>query len=421
MEKLKKDRLLSKDYIIIMLASTGTAFCNYFFFTALPLYAEKVSGSEFYSGLMLTVYSFAALLARPVSGIVSDKFGRVKLLVAGALICAVACFLYGITTSILLLLGIRFINGIGFGMHSTCGGAVAADVLPKSRMAEGIGYFGLYATVASAFAPMVALTIVGNGEMRNYQLLFFLASGICFLSMIFDSMISYERKKKKAARQAAEWNSKEALDNSREAVAPPEEPVVLPKTLMGFEYAVFLPVAVLILLFFAQSSMNTFLTLFADSRDLGNIGLYFTFVAVGMLVSRMLFGRLMDKSGPDRIVIPGIIGIAICTALVPFVHSTVFLFALGIPVGLCNGAVFPSINSMLFLRCSPQRRGTASAAYFAAIDIGFMIGGPVFGFVAQYLSYSVVYWTASGLTVIALFLYLKAVAEKKERRTALAA
>ncbi len=395
-----------------MMACMGTAFCNYFFFTALPLYAIKISGSNVFGGMMIFTYSLAALVARPIAGIISDKVGRVKLLIFGALICAVACFLYGITTSIVLILTIRGLNGIGFGMHSTSGGAVAADVIPKSRMAEGIGYFGLYGTVASAFAPVIALSIVGGGELRDFQLLFFLAAGICLLSMIFDCLITYERRKKKEDKAISQDDHSEEA-SPQKLQADNLQANVLPKTFLGFEYAVFLPVAVLILLFFAQSSINTFLTLFAKERLLGNIGLFFTFVAVGLFLSRMLFGKLTDKRGPDIVVIPGMVGIIICMALIPHVKSTGFLFALALPLGLANGAVFPSINSLIFLRCSVKRRGTASAAYFAAIDIGFMIGGFAFGFIADSFGYSFVYWSAAVLTGIALLLYLKTVAKKK--------
>ena len=411
----KPERLWTSDYIIIMLASFGTSFCNNIFFTALPLYAQKVSGSEFYSGLMITVYSIAALMSRPFSGILSDKFGRVRLLIIGALVCAVACALYGVTTSIMLLLAIRVINGIGFGMHSTCAGAVAADVIPKSRLSEGIGYFGLYATLAGAIAPFIALSIVGSGEIKDFKFLFFIAAGLCLLSMVFDCCIKYERRQiKEARRQLLE----EIRNETPKAVQEETPAADLPKTVFGFEYAVFLPMAVLILLFFSQTSLNTFLILFAKDRALGNIGLYFTVNAVGLFVSRLLFGKLADRRGPDIVVIPGMIGLIICVAAIPFVHTPTLLYVLALPIGLASGAVFPSINSLMFLRCSQQRRGTASAAYFASIDIGLAIGGVIFGIVAMKFNYSAVYWSAAVLTAIALVLYLKAVAEKKPAKAA---
>ena len=68
-------------------------FCNFIFFQAIPLYAHKITGSDFFGGLMITVYSIAALVARPVTGVISDKHGRVKLLIIGAAGCAVACAL----------------------------------------------------------------------------------------------------------------------------------------------------------------------------------------------------------------------------------------------------------------------------------------------------------------------------------------
>lgn len=404
--KTTKARLWTKDFILIIMASTGTAICNFFFFTALPLYAEKISGSSLFSGMMLTFYSIAALSVRPVAGILSDRFGRIRQLVIGGLICAVACALYGLTTAVVLLLAIRVLNGIGFGMFSTSSGAVAADVIPKERLAEGIGYFGLNATFASAFAPFIALTIVGDGEIGNFKTLFFLASGLCFGSIICSSLISYERKSKKSKNEIS-------TANIPDQHVKPMDDEPLPKTFLGFEYAVFMPTLVMILVNFASSSINTFLTLFALDRSMGNIGLYFTFSAVGLLLSRILFGKLIDRRGPDMVVIPGIITLVVCFMVIPFINTTGLLFALAIPMGLAKGVVSPSINALMFRRCSPKRRGSASAAFYASMDIGFALGGLFFGLMTSMSGYGNIYYFAAGLAVLALILYVKTVAEKK--------
>jgi MFS family permease len=413
MNKRNSERLFTKDYILIMLAATGTSLCNFFFFTALPLYAERISGSDLYSGLMLTVYSIAALAARPVTGILSDKIGRVRLLLAGALVCAVCCAFYGVTTAIILLLAIRVLNGLGFGVHSTMAGAVVADVIPKSRMSEGIGYFSMYATLSTAIGPFIALKIVGDGELHSYRTLFFVASGLCLMSLAADSLITYERKARRESETRAIAEPAAETDRGAEEADGPAGP--LPRTFLGFEYAVFLPVVVLILLNFASSSLNTFLTLFAQERTLGNIGVFFTINAAGLFISRLLFGRLADRRGPDIVVIPGIVGLALCYGIIPFIQTPVWLFVLGFPIGLAGGAILPSINALIFRRCSPQRRGTASAAYFAALDIGFAIGGTAFGFIAERLGYSYIYWAAAGLALLAVLVYVKADAENKRR------
>lgn len=48
--KPKSERLWGKDYIIVMIASAGISFCNYFFFSTLPIYAQNLSGSTAYAG-----------------------------------------------------------------------------------------------------------------------------------------------------------------------------------------------------------------------------------------------------------------------------------------------------------------------------------------------------------------------------------
>lgn len=396
------EKFWNKDYIIVMIASTGIMFCNYFFFSTLPIYAQNLSGTPAYAGLMTGVYTFAALAIRPFSGIFADKFGRTKLLILGAALCSIACTLYNCANVLILLVFIRVLHGIGFGIHSTSSGAVIADVIPKSRMTEGMGYSGIFGTVAVAVAPGIALSIIGNGETQAFRLLFILAAAISFVSMILDCFITYERKDKNLLKSGT-------LSEGQ----PEHENEDLPQTVLGFECAVFLPGAVLILLFFALSSVNSFIYLFALERHLGNVGLFFTISAMGMFLSRLLLGKVADKRGADIIVIPCIVMFAICFALIPFVNSLVYLLLIAFPLGLAQGMVGPVINTMMFNRCSSKRRGSASAAFFASIDIGYGIGSIMFGFIAAGSNYYFVYEGAMICSVMALIIYLSGIAKRK--------
>jgi predicted MFS family arabinose efflux permease len=69
------------------------------------------------------------------------------------------------------------------------------------------------------------------------------------------------------------------------------------------------------------------------------------------------------------------------------------------------------MNTMMFERCSPQRRGTASAAFFASVDIGLGIGSIIFGIIAAY-SYSCLYWGAMVCSVAALIVYCSGIVKK---------
>jgi len=444
-----KDKLFSKDYLLVMISGFGMSFTNAFFASTLALYIVVIlGGTQMQAGILATVYSATSLAARLLSGPISDKYGRVKLLVIGACICAISCALFGMARAIPMLMFIRFIHGFGFGMQHTCASAVVADVLPKSRLAEGIGYFGLHATLSQAIGPAIAFTIISDGAASGYRLLFFIASGICAIGTFASSRINYE-KRKKAPPSATEISESsdvldlpDALDATdeqkvqntpettglHETSAPPERSAAsaskeLPqdsmdkpigKTFLGFETVILPPVIVLIVMYLGVTSTMIFLMPFANTYiGIENPGIYFTVRAAGMLISRLFLGRVVDKRGADIVVIPGMVLMIACLTLVPFANSLGTLMLIGFPHGLAQGAVIPSFNSLILMRCSPAKRGTAAGAFGASIDVGFSIGAPLLGALADARDLRYVFWVSAVLVVIALILFLLVASDKR--------
>jgi len=404
------ERLLTKDYLLLMFSSFTVSLINYFFLAVTPLHVDLIGGSSLIAGVFISVYAFSALLMRPFAGLLSDKYGRVKLLIIGATVLAVFSVAYGLTAVILILLGIRIIMGFGFGMQSTCGNAAAADVVPKSRLAEGLGYFALHSSVAQAIGPGIALAIVAGGALKDFQTLFFVSAFMSAASVVTNCLITYERKRKLLEKTAAE-----CPEENREII-PEQHPEIsekpLPKTFLSFEYAVFVPMVVLILINIGIVGVFGFMAPFAKWKELGNPGLFYTITAIGVIISRLTLGKIVDKLGADVVVIPGIVVIVTCLTLFPFIESRTALFILALPFGLSQGALFPTINAMLFKRCSPARRGTTAGAYYTALDIGYSAGAPLLGALADALDYRFIFWVAAVFAVIGLFVYLMACSDR---------
>ena len=413
-----QERLFSKDYVLIMFSATCHAIMNQFYVTTMPLFVSKLGGLTIYAGLFASVYSIAALAVRPVSGILSDKFGRVKQLIIGAAICSVCCMLFRAFSVIPVLLIFRALQGIGFGMHSTCAGAAAADVLPESRMAEGIGYFGMYSTFALALGPGIALAITAGDTMRDYGTLFLLTAGMCLACVVTNSFISYERKRNKAKR--AQTSPTQTTDSMQEEncdqITDLEHSGPLPKTLFGFEYAIFAPAAVMILLYTGIACLNMYIAAFARWRGFGNPSMYFLVVAASIFVSRLIFGRIVDRRGCDLIIIPGMAVMAISLSFIPLAGSLGVIIAIGVPIGLSFGAIGPTFNAMLFKRCSPARRGTASGANFSVIDLGNAFGASLFGAIVDVSDYRFIYWVGAILVALGLILYLAIASDRRYAR-----
>ncbi|MCL2408483.1 MAG: MFS transporter [Oscillospiraceae bacterium] len=411
----QKEKLFSKDYILVMISGTGQGFTNHFFAAILVLYVEGIlGGTVAQAGILGMMYSITALAARLTAGGASDKFGRVKLLVGGTFLCAVACLLFGLAHAIPALIIIRAFHGFGFGIAHTCAGAVVADVLPKARMSEGIGYFGLGNTLAQAIGPAIAIAVISGGEAFHFRLLFFISAGLCFIGMIANACVSYERKQKATLALAQRQLEEAPVTEAATVPAEPDEPQSEGKAFLGFDRAVFAPILVLVVMFLGVTSTVLFLIPFATTvLGIANPGPYFAVRAAGVFISRLVFGRIADKRGSDIIIIPGMIIMVACLALIPFASSFGMLIAIGFPHGMAQGAVMPTFNSLILSRCSPARRGSAAGAFGASIDIGFSVGAPLQGLLADIYSLQFVFWVSAILVAISLVMFLFIASDKR--------
>jgi MFS family permease len=430
----KESRLISSDFILVMIAAFGSSMVNHFFFSSLSLYSEKLTGTASFAGYLSLAYSATALITRTFSGLLSEKVGRVRIMVIGAALCAVTCFLHGLATDITIIYGfatgaivlimLRILNGIGMSMNTTCAGAAVPDIVPKERLAQGIGIFGLYTTLSQAVGPFIALSIIGDGELSSFRKLFFVSAIVCGISFIGGCFVKYERRNRKrlVEEQAADplpANPQNAEQKTNDIAGlarnPSQEDIPEKSSAIRSVSKLIGPALVLVLYFFGISSVLSFLSLYAQIRgfNIQNLGWFFFVSSAGILLARLILGRIVDKRGGDIVVIPGLILIAVCLALIPLTPTLASLVCLALPYGIATGAISPSINAMMFKRSSPKQRGIVSAIYFAAVDIGITLGAPVMGWVADAVGFNPVYWLSTALVLAALLIYVLLVSEKR--------
>ncbi len=116
-------------------------------FPTLPLYVKSLGGSDAVIGLVMGIFTAATLIARPTAGILLDRIGKKKVLLCGLGVFTVMVYLYGMVGSIALIILVRLGHGLGWGLAGTSTATIAAEIIPKSRFAEGMGWFspGLFA------------------------------------------------------------------------------------------------------------------------------------------------------------------------------------------------------------------------------------------------------------------------------------
>ena len=170
---IPKEKLWNGNYVKIWLANFMIFFSFMLLTPLLPTYlSETFHADKDTIGMVLSGYTITALVIRSLSGYMVDSFPRRIVLVASYALFSLFFTGYIIAGSLLLFTIVRTLHGAPFGATTVSNSTVAIDVLPSSRRAEGIGYYGLSNNIATAISPTVALLLFD--VYHSYDLLFWL-------------------------------------------------------------------------------------------------------------------------------------------------------------------------------------------------------------------------------------------------------
>ncbi|NLY39680.1 MAG: MFS transporter [Firmicutes bacterium] len=333
------------------------------------------------AGLAASIFIIGALAARFFSGNMVMRFGYKRSLYTGVFAGLVMSLAYFEVNSILLLLPIRFLHGITFGITSTATSTIVADLIPHERRGEGIAYFSLSSIIATAMGPFIGMFLSRN---NSYNPVFTAAVIVLIISLSTAPFLSLRKTAfpEEAHREGRGFKLRNCF-----------EPRVI-------------PVAFICLLgFLAYSSIVSFLTVYAQEIKLvAAAGYYFIFYAVAVIVSRPLVGRLLDLKGENVIVYPAIVFFGAAMLLHGHSYHGAVLLAAAVLAGLGFGAIQASTHTIAVKITPRHRMGLANSTYLMFYDIGMGIGPIIAGLLIPLLGYRWMY-TLMGLIVLSGYIF----------------
>ena len=372
-------RIWNKTFFLILVVSFLMFLSMYMLLPTLPLYAQTIGGNETLAGTIVGVFTLSAVLVRPWFGNLLDRRGRKVILIIGAGIFLVSALAYNLAFSIITLLALRVVHGIGWGASTTATATMASDVIPAVRRAEGMGYYGIAATLAMSLGPALGLYLV---KYSSYSVLFTGAAILAALGLVCSLFINYEIPRK----------------NREEARIKHVKGVIFEKTAIP-------PALVLFFITLTYGGIVTFLPSYADYRGVENIGLFYTVYALVLLLSRPIIGKLADRYGVPKFLVPGILLIALALLLLVKASSLPMFLLVGVVYGLGFGTVQPILNALVISLSPPERRGAANATFAVAMDLGIGVGAVALGFLTQKMGFEFMYGSSAGFALLALVMY----------------
>ena len=265
---MSKDKMLTPSFCYILAANFLLFFAFYLILPILAFYLqEEFSAGKTMIGFILSCYTIAALCIRPFSGYLLDTLSRRPLYLVAYFIFITIFGGYILATSLTLFIALRIIHGLSFGMVTVAGNTIVIDILPSSRRGEGIGYYGLANNIAMSFGPMTGLFM---HSVYSYQTIFLCSLVTGAVGFIMAYLVKTPYK------------------------APVQHmPISLDRFFL--KKGVWAGIS-LLLLSIPYGMTTTYVAMYADEIGIEvNPGLYFTFMAIGLAVSRMFSGRQVDK------------------------------------------------------------------------------------------------------------------------------
>ena len=369
--QLQEDKIWTKDFVFIWLANFFVFLGFQMTLPTLPLFVKELGGGDQLVGIIVGIFTFSALLLRPVAGHALETKGRGFVYILGLSIFVLTMGVYGILTSILLLGILRIVHGVGWGFSTTAGGTIATDLIPPHRRGEGMGYFGLSGNIALALGPSLGLMLVGK---LSFNEIFLICTGLGLIALLFASGIRYKKV------DTSEMKTRPARFDVLEKTA------LQPSLLMFFITATF-------------GGIATFLPLHALERNVDGIASYFLAYAVFLMISRLFSGKIYDRKGHLYVFLPGTFMIFTAMLLLAWLPSTLVLWVAAAIYGFGFGTVQPALQAWAVDKAAADRKGMANATFFSFFDLGIGIASIFFGFLASTINYTSIY-IASALSIL---------------------
>ena len=383
-----KDRLVTPGYCFILAANFLLYFGFWLLIPVLPFYLSEIfNAGNSTIGIILSCYTVAALCIRPFSGYFLDSFARKPLYLLAYFIFMTMFAGYIIAGSLVLFILFRIIHGVSFGMVTVGGNTVVIDIMPSSRRGEGLGYYGLSNNIAMAVGPMSGLFLHDAG--MSYTTIFCCSLGSCIAGFICASLVKTPYK-------------------------PPvkREPISLDR----FILLKGIPAGISLLLLSIPYGMTTnYVAMYAKEIGINaTTGFFFTFMAVGMAISRIFSGKIVDKGKITQVISAGLYIVVssffLLSACVYIINWNsmacgIIFFAVALLLGVGFGIMFPAYNT-LFVNLAPNnQRGTATSTYLTSWDVGIGIGMLTGGYIAEGSTFDKAYLFGACLTIISMLYF----------------
>lgn len=358
----------------------------------LPRFGSEYGFSDMQIGVLLAAYPMCQLVAGPILGRLSDRFGRRPVLAVSQAGTALSFVILGLSQDFTIMLLARMLDGASGG-NILVAQAYVADVTRPQDRAKGLGLIGAAFGVGFTLGPLFGGLLAGLPIAPDWQLRvpFLVAAALSTFAWVL----------------VLAW-----LPESTDAAHRQRARVL---TWRGLSDLLKLPSVGLLVLVGALSTLafatleGTF-SLFLDRRLGWSAGeAAFAFAYLGLcsaLVQGGLIRRLVPRHGEPRLILVGLATLAAGLAWMATVQSIAALLAAGLLIAVGTGLSGPSITGLLSRITPASEQGAVFGVLLSAQTLARLINYLVANRLLGQLGPGAPYWEGAAIAAVAFALAL---------------
>lgn len=367
-------RLINRNFVLAFCAQMALMSIYQILIPTLPLYLKRLGATEIEVGILIGTMGIASVLARPVVGKLLGKVGAKLFMIGGACLSVTVSIAYILIPPFWPFFFVRIFHGASFGFFHTASTSYIVGITDPAYRARALGYFALTMNFAGAIAPPVGVILLNS---FGAEYLFLVCTAISVGMLTVSAILGRSRTTTEAATET------EGSLICRSAV---------PHSIVGF------------MALWVWASMTTFFPIYATNQGVANPGLFFTTIAVTLILSRTLGGRILDVPYKRALVLLCLATSILSMVVLSFSRTQPMFLLSAVIWGAGHAYLLPSLITLALQRTGSSP-SPAVATFYAISDIGVFVGPLVMGVVVHYTSYPLMFFCLSLVALVNLLYF----------------
>ncbi len=316
---------------------------------------QELSFTSETAGMIMGVFSFAAMVMRPFCGALCEKVDHRKLLRVSVLGLILSGTAYACTASVAVMIAARILNGAAFALASTVMIVEVYRSVPETQAGSAIGVIGLTNVIGASIGPFLGTRLLGP---CGYFGVF--AGSILFYVLMFLFIPGFRKEEKDPGKEKRKLTFQSFI------------------TVKVWHYA-----ATGAVFAFLSAILSGFIISFGRELNGSDLSLFFSINAVAVFGIRLVGGKLYDKKGilaagpPTMLVTAGALFLMGNILRLCPTAPTLLILVCGALMAVGQGIAWPALQTISLQSVEKEKSGAASGTYSLGADIGQMLG-PVF-------------------------------------------